>query len=240
MKFSRVVFCDFSERPRAGERRTLKGTAAHKGMREFDGTITTEDTFVSVLEKFAPDISAKLLPIIYSRQMTLKDGIRKTLGSVASIHYPEIIEYIAHRPIRTGFKEFANFLNDLSVPLVVVSGGLTDMIKAVLSQQQLLEKITDIHAADVDTRGQLLQISSAIEGDTELVAKAKAMAQYSAESKIAIGDSVTDINMALAADLVFARDRLTKYLDAEDKSYIQWQNFFDIRDRLVDRWQICS
>ena len=53
------------------------------------------------------------------------------------------------------------------------------------------------------------------------------MAQYTAESKIAIGDSVTDINMALAADIVFARDRLQGYLDAEidaeNKSYIQWQ-----------------
>ena len=214
MKFSRVVFCDF------------------------DGTITTEDTFVRVLEKFAPDISAELLPIIYSRQMTLKDGIRQTLGSVASIYYPEIIEYIAHRPIRSGFREFADFLNELSVPLVVVSGGLTDMVKAVLSQQQLLEKITDIHAADVDITGERLQFSSAIEGDTELVAKVKAMAQYSADSKIAIGDSVTDINMALAADLVFARDRLIGYLDIENKSYVQWQDFFDIKEYLAKLWQV--
>ena len=64
------------------------------------------------------------------------------------------------------------------------------------------------------------------------------MAKYPAEEKIAIGDSVTDINMALAADLVFARDRLMGYLDQENKPYVQWQDFFEVRDHLATRWQI--
>ncbi len=251
MKFQRAVFCEFDERPRVAERR--------KGTREFDGTITTEDTFVRILEKFAPVVSAKLLPIIFDRKVSLKEGIKQTIGSISSVHYPEIIEYIAHRPIHSGLTEFADFLNDLDVPLVVISGGLTDIVKAVLEEQGLINKVTGIHAAEVDTTGNLLQVYSSFEGDTELVAKVKAMAQYPTEEKIAIGDSVTDINMALAADLVFARDcalkeaetvgspdhvprrdtsthkasrrhRLVGYLDAENKSYVQWQDFFDIRD----------
>ena len=44
--------------------------------------------------------------------------------------------------------------------------------------------------------------------------------------------------MALAADLVFARDRLVGYLDAEKKSYVEWQDFFEIRDRLAGRWSV--
>lgn len=40
--------------------------------------------------------------------------------------------------------------------------------------------------------------------------------------------SLTDLNMALAGDLVFARDRLINYLESEEKSYIQWHDFFDI------------
>lgn len=214
MKFSRVVFCDF------------------------DGTITTEDTFVRVLEKFTPVVSAKLLPMIFDRKMTLKEGIKQTIGSIDSVYYSEIIEYIAHRPVHPGLTEFADFLNDLDIPLVVISGGLIDIVKAVLEEQKLINKVMAVHAAEVDTRGQLLQVYSAFEGDTELVAKVKAMAQYPTEEKIAIGDSVTDINMALAADLVFARDRLVGYLDAENKSYIQWQDFFEIRDRLAHHWKV--
>ena len=214
MKSSRVVFCDF------------------------DGTITTKDTFVSVLEKFAPKVSARLLPIIYSRQITLKQGIHQTLGSVSATDYPQIIEYIANQPIRPGLKEFLEFLNFIEVPFVVISGGLTGMVKAVLERQQLTKYVTEIHAGEVDTTGKYLRVYSTIESDSELVAKVKAMAQYPATDQIAIGDSVTDINMALAADLVFARDRLRGYLDTENKSYVQWQNFFDVRDYLATRWKI--
>ncbi len=60
---------------------------------------------------------------------------------------------------------------------------------------------------------------------------------YSADEKIAIGDSVTDLNMALSAPIVFARDRLANYLDEQGKSYILWQDFFEVRDYLATYWQ---
>ncbi|MBE9043808.1 MtnX-like HAD-IB family phosphatase [Pleurocapsales cyanobacterium LEGE 10410] len=213
MKPSRVVFCDF------------------------DGTITTQDTFISVLEKFAPEVSAKLLPVIFRREITLKEGIRQTLGSISATCYPEIIEYIAEQPVRPGIREFLDFLNHREVPFVVISGGLTDMVEAVLKRQQLINSVTEIYAGEVDVTGKLLQVYSSLESDREFVAKAKAMENYPAQEKVAIGDSVTDINMSLAADLVFARDRLIEYLDTENKSYVRWQNFFDVRDYLAAHWQ---
>ncbi|WP_019508484.1 HAD-IB family phosphatase [Pleurocapsa sp. PCC 7319] len=214
MKFSRVVFCDF------------------------DGTITTQDTFVTMVKKFAPEVSVQLLPMIFSRQITLKEGVRQTLESISTNYYPQIIEHTANQPIRPGLKDFLDFLNYVKTPCVIISGGLTDVVKALLERQQLINKIAGIYAGEVDQTGQYLRVYSSIESDTELVAKVKAMAKYPAIEKIAIGDSVTDINMALAADLVFARDRLTEYLDDEKKSYVQWQDFFDVRDYLASHWQI--
>ena len=70
MKHSRIVFCDF------------------------DGTITTQDTFVNVLEKFIPEIAAIKLPAIFRREITLRQGIHQTLGSIPSVQYPEIINYL--------------------------------------------------------------------------------------------------------------------------------------------------
>lgn len=212
MNSSRVVFCDF------------------------DGTITTEDTFVCVLEKFAPEAAERLLPAIFNREITLKAGIRQTLGSIPAIHYAEIIEFMSHQPIRPGLKDFIEFLNHAEVPFVVISGGLTAMVKAVLDRQQLTEKVTAIYAGEVDNTGELLRAYSTMASDTEFIAKAMIMAQYPPQEKIAIGDSVTDINMSLAADLVFARDRLMGYLDRENKPYIQWQDFFEIKDYLSARW----
>ncbi|MEL6910364.1 MAG: HAD-IB family phosphatase [Cyanobacteria bacterium J06598_4] len=212
MNSSQVVFCDF------------------------DGTITTQDTFVSVLEKFAPHTAAQLLPAIFRRELTLKDGISQTLGAIPAHHYPAMIEFIAVQPVRPGLKEFIDFLNNAAVPFVVISGGLTSMVQAVLEHQQLLAGVEAIYAGEVKTTGEFLLPFSAISSDTEFVAKAIAMEKYPASEKIAIGDSVTDINMSLAADLVFARDRLQQYLDEENKSYLPWDDFHDIRDYLASSW----
>jgi 2-hydroxy-3-keto-5-methylthiopentenyl-1-phosphate phosphatase len=214
MNSSRVVFCDF------------------------DGTITTKDTFVSVLEKFAPKAAVQILPAVFRREITLKAATNKTLGSISAQDYPAMIEFIAQHPVRPGLKEFIEFLNDATIPFVIISGGLTGMVKAVLEHQQLMDGVTAIYAGEVETIGEFLQPYSAISNDTEFVAKEIAMAQYSAQEKIAIGDSVTDINMSLAADLVFARDRLKQYLDAENKPYVQWHDFWEIRDYLAASWQV--
>ncbi len=209
---------------------------------DFDGTITAEETFVGMLKEFAPQLSQQLMPLMYARQLTLRQGVRQILESIPSARYPEIIEYVHTKPIRPGLVELLDFLDSEGVPFVVVSGGLRCMVETVLSQASngtpsLLERVAAIYAVDVDTRGEFLRVQSEFEEDTELVSKVKVMAQHPAEEQIAIGDSVTDLNMALHAPVVFARDRLSQYLDEHNKPYIPWKNFFDIHQQLRKRWQ---
>ncbi len=216
MNFSKIVFCDF------------------------DGTITDGDSFVQMLEEFAPSSSQEILSLIYNRTLSLKVGVQQLLNSIESDRYPAIIDSTASLSIRPGLRELLDFLAERQIPFIVVSGGLRGMVEAVLKRQikeeLLINKITAIYATDIDRSGKYLRGYSVIESDLELVAKAKIMAQYSANETIAIGDSVTDITMALKADLVFARDRLTGYLEAENKSYIAWNDFFDVRNYLQQVW----
>ncbi len=209
---------------------------------DFDGTITAEETFVGMLKEFTPELSQKLMPQMYARQLTLREGVRQLLESIPSARYPEIIEYAKPKLIRPGLEELLDFLDAQGVPFVVVSGGLRGMVETVLSQASqgtpsLLERVAAIYAVDVDTTADFLQVISEFEADTELVSKVQVMAQHPAPEQIAIGDSVTDLNMALHAPLVFARDRLVQYLDEYDKPYIPWNDFFDIREHLSQRWQ---
>ncbi len=212
MNSKRIVFCDF------------------------DGTIINGDSFVKMLEEFAPKSSQQILSLIYDRTITLKAGVQQLLNSIESDRYQQIIDSSASLSIRPGFLELLDFLACHQIPFIVVSGGLRGIVESVLQRQingqPLMEKVTAIYAAEIDFSGKYLQGYSAIESDGELVAKAKIMAQYPASQTIAIGDSVTDINMALKADLVFARDRLIQYLEAENKPYLPWNDFFDVRDFL--------
>ncbi len=197
---------------------------------DFDGTITAEETFVAVLKRFAPDLAAQLIPQMYARQLTLRQGVRQILESIPSSSYPEIIEFTQPQKIRPGFQELLDWLESEKIPIVVISGGLRGMVEVVLGD--LLGRIQAIHAIDVDSSGSYLRVVSEYEGGTELVNKVQVMAQYSDVEKIAIGDSITDFNMALETPIVFARDRLAQYLNEQQKPYIPWNDFFQVRDYL--------
>jgi 2-hydroxy-3-keto-5-methylthiopentenyl-1-phosphate phosphatase len=213
LKFDRVVFCDF------------------------DGTITAVETFAGMLKEFAPVLAAELLPLMYDRQLSLREGVKRLLESIPSRLYPAILEYGASKPLREGFGELLDFLAVRNIPFIIISGGIKDMVEAALKRQHdgisLINRVKTIAAVEIDSSGDYLRVHSPFEGETELVAKVEVMKQYPAAQSIAIGDSVTDINMALQADLVFARDRLVKYLEAEGKAYLPWQDFRDILDYLA-------
>jgi 2-hydroxy-3-keto-5-methylthiopentenyl-1-phosphate phosphatase len=201
---------------------------------DFDGTITAVETFVAMFKAFAPEISSQLLPQMYARQLTLRQGVRQILESIPSSRYLDILEFTRSQPVRPGFVALLDFLDAAEVPLVVVSGGLQGMVEVVLGE--LVQRVHAIHAIAVDTSREYLQIHSPYEDGTEMVAKVNVINQYGTVDAIAIGDSLTDLNMALHVPLVFARDRLAEYLDQHQTAYIRWTDFFDVRDRLAELW----
>lgn len=203
---------------------------------DFDGTITSEETFVAVLKQFTPELSAQIIPEIYALRLTLREGVRQMLESIPSKRYPEILDYVRTAPIRPGWAELLDFLEAEGVPLVVVSGGLRGMVETVLGEK--VQRVHAIYAIDVDTSYPYLRVQSDFEDGTELVSKVRVMQQYPADEVVAIGDSVTDLNMALTAPVVFARDRLVQYLEERHKPYIPWNDFFDVRDRLAQQWDM--
>ncbi|MDZ8262808.1 HAD-IB family phosphatase [Nostoc sp. ChiQUE01b] len=201
---------------------------------DFDGTITVDETFVAVLKKFAPVLSAKLLPEMYAKRLTLREGVKEILQSIPSASYPEILEFTKPQLMRPGFIELLDFLEFQGVSLIVISGGLRGMVEVVLDR--IVDRVEKIYAVDVDISSTYLKVISQYEGDTELIAKVQVMDQYPADEKIAIGDSITDLNMGLQASVVFARTPLTQYLDERQKPYIPWNDFFQIRDYLAKSW----
>jgi len=204
---------------------------------DFDGTITAVETFAGMLKEFAPEMAKEIMPQLYAKTLTLRVGVRQMLESIPAKIYPEIMAYSDNKPIRPGLPELIDYLATKQIPFVVVSGGLKDMVERVLKREGLQEKVSSIYAVEIDTSGAYLSVKSPFEADTELVAKVLVMEKYPATEKIAIGDSITDLNMAGKADVVFARDRLQEYLRAENKPYIPWEDFFDILENLKQRWE---
>lgn len=164
---------------------------------DFDGTITSKETFVEMLKIFSPELSAQIIPQLYEKKMTIREGVRKMVEAIPSSSYQGILDYAKEQPIRSGLNELLDYLETKEIPFVVISGGLKCIVETTLNKHGLLKKVKDIWAVETSISGENLKVSSPAEGDTELVAKAEIMTRYPKTKKIAIGDSITDINMAL-------------------------------------------
>lgn len=201
---------------------------------DFDGTITVEETFVAMLKHFAPELSSQLMPEMYARRLSLRSGVRQLLESIPSECYGEIVEFSRGKLMRPGLVELLDFLDAQRVDFVIVSGGLRIMVEAVMGD--LTERAIALYAVELDATGPCLQVNAEFEGDTELVSKVRVMGLHPASEQVAIGDSMTDFNMAGQANSVFARDRLADYLDEQQKPYTKWDNFFDVLENLSQKW----
>ncbi len=210
-KHKRVVFCDF------------------------DGTITKQETFVAMLNRFAPEKMKEFGKKLLQKKVTLREGVRGVVESIPSYHYRDMIEFINDKEIREGFEELLVFLKDTDTPFIIISGGLKDSVE--LRLESYMDFIAGIYAPSIDTSGEFLKMVSAFEEDDELVAKVRVMDLFSYDQSISIGDGATDHKMALHSTLVFARDRLITFLYENQARYVPWKNFLDIKKYLTQTWQ---
>jgi 2-hydroxy-3-keto-5-methylthiopentenyl-1-phosphate phosphatase len=201
---------------------------------DFDGTITAEETFVGMLRQFSTVDYNQTERLLSQGKISLRDAVRRQVESIPCEQYPRVLDYIRDKDLRTGFADLLDFLYFQGIPLVVVSGGLLASVRSRLATY--VQRIHAIHAAQIDCRGAYLKIVSDYESDTEVVAKTKVMAGYRCQTSILIGDGITDLNPALSADLVFARDRLCRYLTERGKAFVRWEDFYDIINHLQKRW----
>lgn len=201
---------------------------------DFDGTITVNETLSTILLRFAPEAARSALRGVSQRRMTLREALTLSVQALPSNLKGEILEYIAAEPLRAGFGEFLDFLARRKIPFVVLSSGLRFYIEAKLAPWK--QHIHAIHALDTDMAGPLMQLLLPHCHPTEAMPKRWVMEGYAATRRIIVGDSYSDFEMAAAADLVFARDRLLREMQDTKRPVIPFDDFFDIR-RAMERME---
>ncbi len=202
---------------------------------DFDGTITATESLEAVFREFLPGKWEPVKKKLIAGETTLRQAVPAMIEAIESEKCPEIARFVSEIPIRPGFSDFLNFLENTGIPMVIVSGGVRKMVEIKLGE--LLGQIHDVVAVDVDASGPYLSVHSAFSGGSELVDKAAVIDSYGADVKIVVGDGITDFNMARHADLVFARDSLAKYLERKKARHVMWEDFTDIRHHL-EQWLI--
>lgn len=199
---------------------------------DFDGTITSEETFYGSMLRLNPQALEKERRAFIGGDVGLREGLLRIFSGTPSEKYPLIEDYIKGVPLRNGFRELLLYLKSQKIPVVVISGGIMQLIDIALAPYR--ELISDIYSVCLDLSGEHMRLVSDYDDGEELMSKTIVMDRYAFENAIGVGDGITDVKMAKKSTLVFARDDLKAICEEEHLPYTAWDDFFDVLEALKE------
>lgn len=201
---------------------------------DFDGTISTEDISVLVLEYFAEGPWQQYEDMLEAGEITTEQGLPLEFGMVKSSK-TQILEKIKDLiVIRDGFEEFVKFCKNQELEMLIVSAGLDFVIEYVQNLIGTTLPVTVPHTIFGDGISFTFPVRYYPESEdfkSDLVKHYQSIGN----KVIFIGDGGSDFQGAKYADYVFAVENqsLSKYLHSLSKREMyEFKSFYEIIDQV--------
>lgn len=195
---------------------------------DWDGTITERDTLHMAIERFGDLEVFHALERQIGRELTLNEVIGVEMGTIRA-PFDDVIEWLLETvTLRPGFAE----LVDAHDPLIV-SAGFLELILPVLRREGVRADVI-ANSLEADPSGWR---STFLEREACPVCgePCKRVALAGGGPFAYVGDGVSDRCVSLAADRVFARDGLARWLDERGTRYEPYGDLHDVRLALATR-----
>ena len=198
---------------------------------DFDGTISSCDTWVFLLEKFGPPEWTEIEKQMLRGELTEKEGFAMEIASLRTSWDIALKTTLKSITIDRYFSDFVNVLAEAEIPFKVVSGGILPMIEALLKKAGIAN--VEIRANDVEVNGDKWRLipakSPSIKGlcnhcKTHWLREKKEQGYQI----VYIGDGHTDRCPAECADIVFAKAELAKYCRKNGMEFQPFDSFRNI------------
>mgnify|MGYP001208282161 CR=1 FL=1 len=201
---------------------------------DFDETITIGDLGTSIVDAFGSNLWHESERDYLSGKISVEETSRIQY-SLVGVNQEQLEQFVEKSVvIRSGFGEFERYCRTQNLSLVIVSSGLDIYIKPTLKMLNLLN--IECYTATGKYKNGGIEISyrdpngiSIKEGFKEAYLK------YLRERDlpiIYIGDSMSDIEPAKAADYIFARGKLKVELDHAGIKFWAFNTFYDIIEKI--------
>ncbi len=208
---------------------------------DFDGTITKNDVWVNSIGKF---VTAKqefdnLCTAFYSQEINARECNSRQLELAEHFSLDKLNEYLNSEEIDEYFVDFLDYCRENGYEFKVVSGGLDYYIKYILERKNIdidvygckmilneSKQTIDCEYVYTDEYCKLCETCKRnilINGTNDL----------ENEISVFIGDGVSDFCVSGFADIVFAKGRLASYCWKNNITYYEYQNFSDIKNKLI-------
>jgi 2-hydroxy-3-keto-5-methylthiopentenyl-1-phosphate phosphatase len=194
---------------------------------DWDGTVTERDTLHMVIERFGDLDVFHALEQEIGRALTLNEVIEVEMSTICA-PFDAVLEWVLETvTLRPGFAE----LVATHAPLIV-SAGFRELIFPVLEREGVAaEVIANTLVPDASGWRSVFLDREACSVCGE---PCKRMVLAGGGPFAYVGDGVSDRCVSLAADRLFARDGLARWLDETGAAYEPYGDLHDVRLALGD------
>jgi 2-hydroxy-3-keto-5-methylthiopentenyl-1-phosphate phosphatase len=189
---------------------------------DWDGTVTERDTLLHALQHFVDPavldpIEAELDAGLAAGTITHREVMEREF-SLLTVPLADVVAFLVENVrVRPGFAAFVERFDPL-----ILSSSFHETIEPVLAREGVTARV---RANRVDPRHDGWRIRWIADSDCATCGEPCKRASLPAGALTYIGDGYSDRCAALAADRIFARDGLARYLDAEQRRYEPFTDF---------------
>ncbi len=197
---------------------------------DWDGTVTERDTLLLALQHFVDraildPLEAELDARLAAGTITHREVMEREF-SLLTVPLGDVVAFLVeHVRVRAGFAAFVERFDPL-----ILSSSFHETIEPILAREGVSARV---RANRVDPRNDGRQIRWISDSDCATCGEPCKRASLPAGALTYIGDGYSDRCAALAAERVFARDGLARYLDAEHRRYEPFTDFSHLTTALT-------
>ena len=197
---------------------------------DWDGTVTVDDTLILALREFGNwQVYLDAAAALARGEITLHEEIRRDAESIRTPIEEVVAWLVEHLELRPGFHELAETHRP-----VIVSSNFRQLIEPILAREGVE---LEVRANDVEwePRGWRATFRNGEVCGTcgEPCKRADVTSADAIGGVVYVGDGYSDRCAAQAADRIFARDGLARYLDEQRVAYVPFDDLHDVARSLV-------
>jgi len=193
---------------------------------DWDGTVTVRDTLWMLLERFGDREVFERMESALGTTASHREVMEAEMATITTPLGDAVDFLLARVEIRPGFGELARRFRPL-----VLSSSFHETIEPILAREAVHVRVV---ANRIDARPDGWRVLWADDAPCpECGELCKRRSLPAADSLVYVGDGYSDRCAALAADRVFARGDLARYLESRGTPFEPFEDFHDIAAALT-------
>jgi 2-hydroxy-3-keto-5-methylthiopentenyl-1-phosphate phosphatase len=203
---------------------------------DFDNTITQGDVLDRVIERFSVTDEWRWWEDAWSRgEVSTQQCLEQQIAGLRATQ-AELLDFVSDFPIDPNFETIVRWAAGQQIELTIVSDNFSCLVREILSGNALSE--LPLYANELTFSGNRPKAHFPYTSrDCARCANCKVthFKSFPGRSTIYVGDGLSDVCPALAADLVFAKDSLAEYLGSCGVGFQPFVSLATVADYLIGR-----